>query len=113
MSKTKRSLLRRCQIVAIVALVFAGFGALPATSSAGASCKSPLLYPPRSGGFALIIFELRVSRVSCRQGLKVAGAYSAGEKMPRGWRCQRRKSGRIACRRDKARLSYYFGGDAG
>lgn len=106
-----------CMAALTVAMLCgAGFAPAPAARAAGHRCHSPMLYEPRSGGYALIIDDLRVRRVSCRLAVKVGGAYTARDPMPAGWRCgvssvdYRTYCAFMGSRR---RFNFNFEGDAG
>lgn len=96
----------------LAAVMIVGLASAP-EAGATSACKRERLYVPRSGGHALIISRLRVSRITCAGAVRVAGAHSAGEPLPAKWRCRESNSGRSVCTRGKAFLSYISGGDAG
>jgi hypothetical protein len=75
-----------------------------------------MLYEPHSGGYALIIDDLRVRRVPCRLAVKVGGAYMARDPMPAGWRCAVSSvDHRTYCafKGSRRRFVFNFEGDAG
>jgi hypothetical protein len=91
---------------------------MPVSAAADAQglhpCKRALVYVPKGhDGYGLIISRLKVRRISCRRGLQIAGANSAGEPWPRGWQCTFVDAkGRNQCWRGRKLLTYYFEGSA-
>lgn len=76
-------------------------------------CPTPRVYPPKRGGFGLIISRLEVRRISCPRGVRIAGANSAGESLPRGWMCAfAETTGETQCQRGRRILTYSFEGTA-
>ena len=71
-------------------------------------------YNPKGGGYALILEQLRVHRVSCIRAAKIGGASIVGDPMPRGWKCKTGYSA-TSCHNHggKRRFKFVFGGDAG
>lgn len=99
----------------VTALALVAFGAVASADAAATtkSCRSPSLYPPKNGGFALIIEHLKVKGVTCARGVTIAGAHSAGDASPSGWKCRDHGIKPTVCMRARARVTYVSGGDAG
>jgi hypothetical protein len=82
----------------------------PPTRPQTGTCGDRFFKPAR--GRALIVNDLRARNVSCTTALKIAGANTLGNKLPRGWRCRSSTPAnpRTACTRGSARLSYILAG---
>lgn len=99
--------MRGCVTAAVAIALLCGSAALPAVavgqSEASASsfraCRSQGVYPPKDGGYGLIISRIHVQRVSCDRAVDIGGAYMAGDPVASGWRCQvSSSSGWTSCR---------------
>jgi hypothetical protein len=87
-----------------------------ASASSYRLCRQPLGYAPKNGGYALIIEQMRVQRITCRRAAKIGGAYYAGDPVPPGWSCSYSEADYLThCRYRSSRhaFRFAFGGDAG
>jgi hypothetical protein len=88
------------------------FSQAKASIAARRVCSRETTVEPSTGGYAIIIDNLRVSRISCAAGLKVAGRDAGRGRSPGGWNCSTRFP-TTTCRRGQQRVQFSLGGDAG
>lgn len=106
---------RRLHAACLAVVVSATVAALTATSVAVASTAcGQRFYNPKSGGYAIILANVRATGVSCAKAARIAGAHMAQERKPSGWRCSTAENGgRTICRKGAARVAFTFDGTAG
>lgn len=78
------------------------------------SCGKDSFYGPKGGGYALILFKLRVHGITCHRGAHIGGAWFAGDPVARGWHCATQSS-LTSCRNQSGtkKLRFIFDGSAG
>lgn len=109
---------RSAVVLAVAAL--AGAAVMPSSGSTSTSAARVVacgkdgktyLTPNPSGGYALVLYKLRVRGLTCRTGGKIAGRQITGRSTT-PWRCTVAASSRVTCRKGQRLVRYTADGSA-
>lgn len=84
MADSTKSCASGIALVGFAVLLVISLLATPAVASPYKACRHTLLYPPKNGGYGLILTRLHVRRLSCGKAVQIGGGFLVGDGIPRG-----------------------------